>query len=572
MRKNPVDPDLSGRSDRASRLPRGEARRLGLRARFTPVRLLVGGLALALLSISVVSSVIVTTRSYASTNQSAGVLDACATATATSAPTNAAPGGGTTSTPIPRKTVTSTPTAAPTATATDTPSPTATTPIVTPTTPTTTPSASVSPSPSSTVDTSAVSLLSFKVSCSPTVTATVSTQTPDTGATPINPTTPTGNTTNASQPPHTGSDGGGSSSAIIVGGVLVVLVLGLGLGWFFFRRMLLPQGVSNSNLPPSGARPWSRTRAPNPDSLSGLAAVQGVSVGPGGPTIPGGANPTMFAGSLPGTPANNGYNGPGPANFAQPTMNGSGNGAGPANFAQSAMPGPGNGPSNYSDGFIPPSPQIFAQSDQSMIPPGSGAFPVITNTNGFTPASPAFNAMYGLPDDPFSASQAGAPGWMSNLGNTSSGPGKPGFGGPPQQRGNLPPGEVDINDPKIDEIIRQYSQKSQSTPQQQMSPVPPSPRQQMSPVPPSPQQQMPSGPPLPRQQMSPVPPSPQQQMSPARPPLQQQMSPAPQQRMPPVRPPVNGISSKAALPLSPPPPMPQREPRPPGKQDSHWLQ
>jgi hypothetical protein len=252
------------------------------------------------------------------------------------------------------------------------------------------------------------------------------------------------------------------------------------------------------------------------------------------------ATSNMFAGSPPAMPANHGYNGPAHANFGQPTMNGNGNGAGsgnfgqpamngngngvgPGNFGQPTMNGYGNGPGYFSDGFIPPSPQIFPQSDQSMIPPGSGAFPVIANANGFTPASQAFNAMYGLPDDPFSSSQAGSPGWMSNLGNMSLANGQSGPGGssPNPNKGNLAPGEIDINDPQIDEIIRQYSQKGQNTPQ------------------------------------------PQQHMPPAQPPQQQ--------RMLPTRPPESVVPVVAALPLSPTPPAPPTPQREQGP-NSRWLQ
>lgn len=278
---------------------------------------------------------------------------------------------------------------------------------------------------------------------------------------------------------------------VIVGGVVVLLLLGLLVGWFFFRRMLLPQGAANGSLPPSGARPWSRTRVPNPDSMSGLSAVQKGNAGPGGQGNP---NPNGFAGAFDnfqGAPMNNGgFSGPGPQG---------GNGAGFGGF---------------SDGFIPPSPQIFQQSENSMIPPGSGAFPVIGNANGFAPASQAFNAMYGLPDDPFSGSQAGGPSWMSNLNNNGS-------GGPPpaNNQGSFAPGQVDLNDPQLAEIIRQYSQKSQSV------------------QPPPPQAQ-------------------QQQMAPNRPP-----------QVPPGRPP----QRPPQRPQQPPPSIPQREPRT-GFQDSNWLQ
>jgi hypothetical protein len=246
-----------------------------------------------------------------------------------------------------------------------------------------------------------------------------------------------------------GANGGSSRVVLLVGGVFLLLLVGIGVGWFFFRRMLLPAGVPNSHLPPSGARPWSRIRVPNPDSINGMIDSQATLSGGASQFGPGGPGPNMF----PEPPMNSGYNGPDPAGFAGfPGVN-------------AAAPG------GFSDGFIPPSPQIFPQNENSMIPPGSGAFPIITNANGFTPASPAFNAMYGLPDDPFAGSQSGgASGWMANLGDSNP------FTDPPtsvQNRGNVAPSQVDLNDPYLAEVIRQYSQKGQIVQPPQMSPGPP---------------------------------------------------------------------------------------------------
>jgi hypothetical protein len=410
-------------------------------------------------------------------------------------------------------------------------------------------------------------MLSAKVQCSPTTAATSDTQTPDTGTTPVAGATQTqtGNITTPVTPNQQGGSNSGPRIVMIVGSVVVLLLIGLGAGWFYFRRMLMPQGATTPNLPPSGARPWSRTRVPNPDSVNGLAGVQNAP-GPGGP---GGPLPEMLAGTGNLPPGQNGYNSAG---------------AGPAGFGPQGANG--NGFGGFSDGFIPPSPQIFPQSENSMIPPGSGAFPVINNANGFAPASQAFNAMYGLPDDPFAGSQAGAPGWMSNLGS-SNGHGNGFENGQSPQGGSVPPGQVDLNDPQLDEVIRQYSQKSQSLP-------PPPPPRQMSPNGP-PLQMSPSGPP---QQMSPAAPPPRQmspngppsQMPPGRParpmgpggapslvPLNgsvQQMSPnGPVQQMspngPPSQMPPNGPVQQMS-PNGPPSQIPQREPRT-GFQDSHWL-
>jgi hypothetical protein len=47
----------------------------------------------------------------------------------------------------------------------------------------------------------------------------------------------------------------------------LVLLLGLGIGWLVLRRTPLPR--MKMKQPPSGARPWPRTRVPNPDNLGG---------------------------------------------------------------------------------------------------------------------------------------------------------------------------------------------------------------------------------------------------------------------------------------------------------------
>ncbi|HEX7735278.1 MAG TPA: hypothetical protein VF458_10445 [Ktedonobacteraceae bacterium] len=492
MKKNLADP---GQSDQPGPVSRGQVKTRRLRVRFTPVHAIIGVLALTLLLLSALASLINTTSSQASAN---GVLDACpTTGTATATATT---GSGFTATATRGKTPT--PTATKKATPTPTPTATATpvTPTAVPTTPTatgTTPTSSIFEPGNSKV----VLFSAMVVTCSPTAAATSDTQTPDAGTTATSTTVPTGSSTHntTSNQPGGGNSGGGSRVVVIVGGVVALLLLGLLVGWFFFRRMLLPQGAPNASLPPSGARPWSRTRMPNPDSMGGIATVQTGSPGFGGPGGPASPNSNMFADAFQGPPANNGgFNGPGPQG------------------------GNGMGFGGFSDGFIPSSQQLFPQGENSMIPPGSGAFPVIGNSNGFAPASQAFNAMYGLPDDPFSGSQAGSPGWMSNLGNGSQG------GPPPANQGNFAPGHVDLNDPYLAEVIRQYSQKSQSVKTQSVQPQ----QQQMPPNGP-PQQMPPNGP-------QPQPNRPPQQMSPNRPPQQ-------------------------------PPSIPQREPRK-GFQDSNWLQ
>ena len=54
---------------------------------------------------------------------------------------------------------------------------------------------------------------------------------------------------------------------VIIAVTFFLLLFALGAGLLLFRRMLLPQ--ITVKLPPSGARPWSRFRVPNPWSLVG---------------------------------------------------------------------------------------------------------------------------------------------------------------------------------------------------------------------------------------------------------------------------------------------------------------
>jgi hypothetical protein len=91
----------------------------------------------------------------------------------------------------------------------------------------------------------------------------------------------------------------------------------------------------------------------------------------------------------------------------------------------------GNGYGGFSDGFAPPT-QMFPQGDTSMLPPGSGAFPPMSDANGFPPSSQGFNAMYGMPGgDPFSPPQGGPPG----------------YAGPPPNGGNFPAGGPNMMPP-----------------------------------------------------------------------------------------------------------------------------
>jgi hypothetical protein len=117
------------------------------------------------------------------------------------------------------------------------------------------------------------------------------------------------------------------------------------------------------------------------------------------------------------------------------------------------------GISPFSDGFLPPVQQMFPHSDASMIPPGSGTFPIVDRNSGFTPASSAFSAMYGMSGDPFSASQIGRSNWTTN---------SPGQQTPPAT-GFVPDPGSGLGDPYLAEIIRQYSEKSKAVQPRQAS-------------------------------------------------------------------------------------------------------
>src|SRR5579883_1090335 len=431
------------------------------RVRVTPVHVVGLVLVLGLLIISFMTSL--TGISYVHASSPLAPMDS--------------PTSTDTSTPSPTSTDTSTP--SPTSTDTSTPSPTSTkAPTKTPTPKPTTP-------PGASPTTGATATASASPTATATTTAVLPTLTPDATATSAPPTT-IGSTSGTSTTGRTSGGGDIMHVVLIVSGISLLLILSLGTGWFFFRRMLLPQ--ADAKLPPSGARPWSRTRVPNPNSSVGEVGTLNMDQfnknaaqaynGSGVHYVP---PPNGFEQASNGfAPANNGFapasNGFAPANngfapntspdrsFTPPMP---GYDAAPPGFpapmpngyAPQGMNGyaaPANGFGGFSDGFIPPSPQIFPQSEASMIPPGSGAFPVVNNNNGFAPASSAFSAMYGLPGDPFSATQAGPPGWLANLGNGAG----PGQETPPPA--GFAPGPAELSDPSLAEVIRQYSQKSRA--------------------------------------------------------------------------------------------------------------
>jgi hypothetical protein len=209
--------------------------------------------------------------------------------------------------------------------------------------------------------------------------------------------------------------------ALTVLGLLLILLLIMGIGRVVFRRMLLPR--INVKLPPSGARPWSRFRVPNPTSLGGngnaestqvtmnalaFAAVNnGFGSGPNGFELSnnGYAPPNESGATMQQRfdPANHGF-GPNVQGFEPayndlnaPTLAG----FGPQDM-HSQPPNdygmPSNGFGDFPDGFMP-STQIFPPSDASVISSDS-----------------ALNPRYSLPDDPSASSQGDAPGWPESLG------------------------------------------------------------------------------------------------------------------------------------------------------------
>ncbi len=358
----------------------------------TPLRVVIGVLALLLLVISGMSSLAVVKNSYAVSG--CGILLHCQSPTPSPSPS-------------PSPTKTATPKPSPTKTATPNPSPTSRPTLP----PVSSPTTGASPNATTSISPTAASG----------GTSTGVAQTPGASPTSI-PATTRGNTGN--QTPSQSGGGGSSRVVVIVAITFLGLLLCLGIGMFVFRRMLLPQ--TDVKLPPSGARPWARTRVPNPDSLGGnnnaertqatwnvalafATANNGFGPGPNGfeqsdngYAPPNGSSATIQQGS---DPTNNGLHAPTLVGFGPQDMNGQP----PNDYSM-----PNNGISGFLDGFMP-SPQIFPPSNASVIPPGSAALPVIPTNNGFTPASSAFNVGYGLPNDPFAPSQGGAPGWPESL-------------------------------------------------------------------------------------------------------------------------------------------------------------
>ncbi|MDQ6662068.1 MAG: hypothetical protein M3Z24_14030, partial [Chloroflexota bacterium] len=228
--------------------------------------------------------------------------------TATPSPT---PTTTTTPTPSPTPTITVTatptpsPTITPTTTTTPTPSPTTTpSPTITPTTtttpsPTTPPTATATPTTTSTPPTvTATTGLSSGLGTTATPNSTpASTDTPTPSPTTSSATgTPIASTAigeqQASQPIDQQNNDSSSPSI----NLLIIILASFGVlaalvgSWFFLHRRLntgIP--VPGANLPPSGARPWSRTRDANM-SLDGNTNLYYGSTG---------ANAPFSAGNVP---------------------------------------------------------------------------------------------------------------------------------------------------------------------------------------------------------------------------------------------------------------------------------
>lgn len=156
------------------------------------------------------------------------------------------PAASSTLTPAASPTLTTTPASSPTAAPTPKPSPTAR-----PTQkPTPVPTAAIVISP-----TASASLSPTSTTASPEVGAT-----PDRTETTVSAASLTRG--NSGNPP---ASTGFSGLALVAGSVvmaLLLLFLGGGLAWRSVRRALVP--LAKVKLPPSGAQPWSRYRAPDP--------------------------------------------------------------------------------------------------------------------------------------------------------------------------------------------------------------------------------------------------------------------------------------------------------------------
>ncbi len=232
-----------------------------------------------------------------------------------------------------------------------------------------------------------------------------------------------------------------------------MLALGIGLaaciatisvlltGWHFLRKKLLP--VSSSKLPSSGAGPWSRVRT---DSLPGNAYANGSfqhdgtnSLAPTNPSSWGHDAVTSAWNPAPGS----GWSAPAPntGTFAQP--NSTTGSFAPTNdgyFAANSGIAPTTNPSNASTpptAFVAPANNYGSPGQFPSTSPASYAWTTDAPAKPLTGLPVRLQAM--SPSD----SQAGA-----------------------YDERNSSQAGSDLNDPYLQEMITQYSQKSQAVGEQ----------------------------------------------------------------------------------------------------------
>ena len=248
-------------------------------------------------------------------------------------------------TPTPRPSSSPTPRPSPSPTPRPTPSPTAV--------------ATLTPTPSPTAVATLTPTANARVSPTAAVASTKVVQTP--GGNSVN-TPPITQRSSGNQT----ENGGFLRIVVIVGIVVPILLLSLVLGLLFVRHALLPP--TGRQLPPSGARPWSRFHVPNPNNHAGSAPTSG---------------PAFWAYDAPG-----GYTTDTVVNDA---------------------------PGGFSTGYWP-SQQIGAPGDAHMVSTGSGASSLVNaDTSGFPPASGSLNPGDDSPDNPLAFSHGGTPGWPGNF-------------------------------------------------------------------------------------------------------------------------------------------------------------
>lgn len=220
----------------------------------TPNRILVGVLSILLLLFSLMGAIAVVTSIHTSAARATSASNSATKYTVI--PTDK---------PSPTPTITASPTSTPSPTTTATPSPTptstptrVTTPTPTPTKTTATPSptsvATSTPSPARSTPTSVATTTPVATT---TITA-VATQSSDQGQTPTTPST-SNTIQSASQDQQNPAL---PFIALVIGVPVATGAIALFfIGWWLLRKRLLP--LKKVKLPPSGAKPWSRVRVSN---------------------------------------------------------------------------------------------------------------------------------------------------------------------------------------------------------------------------------------------------------------------------------------------------------------------